>query len=407
MSSSGVPWQLVPLAVAGGATIEANESALDCGAFRAGCLDALAVDSHWREIPGVRLIIRPSPRLLLSALGPFTPAHRARLDLLREQLAREQLEDSARTILSYQDVEGLCAELAERLIAHYGLVELCRFHFTALARGGYLVLGMLAYCLGLRRERLEQAPLAGQPWVAVDDCAITGLRFGEWLRGHGHAPVIFAPLYSHPELRANLTTAEPRVGACFSAADLNDQAPLVLGQDYPAWRADRLAAGAGQRYWVGQIEPLVFPWSEPERSAWNPVTQAYEPVWRLAPANLCLRNRRSPATGPGVPIDVMREPVGPWRVADELIYAVAGDEVLICDVVRRSALTLRASAATMWCALLDSPDMASAVAAVAQVYSADPERLAHDLLAFAEQLQQRGLLWGAVPRKPVEMVDAC
>ena len=57
--------------------------------------------------------------------------------------------------LDYGQVEQAVRALAGRLAGEFGGEELKRFRYTAIPRGGFIVLGMLAYVLDLPRPALR------------------------------------------------------------------------------------------------------------------------------------------------------------------------------------------------------------------------------------------------------------
>ena len=139
--------------------------------------------------------------------------------------------------LTYRQAEAAAKRLAARLVSRFGQGELSRFRYTAIPGGGLIVLGMLAYVLDVERRALlgQEGEL---PLVIVDDCSLSGNRFGQFLQRVDAGQVIFAHLYSHPELRAAIERQEPRVLACLSAHDLRD----LGGERYPSeeeYRASR------------------------------------------------------------------------------------------------------------------------------------------------------------------------
>jgi hypothetical protein len=125
--------------------------------------------------------------------------------------------------------------------------------------------------------------------IVVDDCALSGARFHHFLRTVRANRIVFAPLYSPPELRAAILQREPRVVCCLSARNLAGHRLTAQPRETDTW------------YWSGHVEPLCFPWNEPDRTFWNPAAKRWELAWRIVPPELCPKNR--PATGT-VPIPV-------------------------------------------------------------------------------------------------------
>lgn len=373
------PWVLVPLA--------SKRLGPSVGpAVALGDLaEALALDPWWQQCPEARLLLREDGEGVLAALGRFDPAMMARLWMLRQQLT-EPLPQC----LSYAEVEDLVEALAEGFSQRFDRTSLGGFAFTALPRGGLIVLGMLAYRLGLRSAQLEPPFAPDRPLVVIDDIALTGSRFRLWLGTRHQPPLIFGHLLSHPDLRLAIESQEPRVVACLAARDLVDRSPGRLGEDYPAWRQQRLQAPGPGCYWVGQTDPIAFPWSEPERGFWNPQNHQFERVWRLIPGRYCLRNRRCQGDS-GIPIQRLGAVEGVLRLATGVLAADPGEMVLLSPA-EGGCLALRGSAADFWRALRTSRDLDQALVALSQGYAADPEVLRQDLSGFIEDLEARGLV---------------
>lgn len=245
---------------------------------------AIASSPGWPEGCGAVLMAHPGPAPKLLVLGQFDEAGEAWLHCQSRAL---QSACSRLRYVGYPQAERDCATLAARLREQLG-PDLTRAKVAAIPRGGYVVLGLLAALLHLDREQTMPPYPEDRPLIVVDDCALSGVRFSELLRGCGSSRIVFAPLYSHPELRMAIQAREARVEAVVSAAD-------ILGE--------RIEAGPGEGYWYGSTEALAFPWNEPDRSVWNPAAERWEMAWRIVPPELCLKNRPRPGTEP-LPVQV-------------------------------------------------------------------------------------------------------
>ncbi len=288
--------------------------------------------------------------------------------------------------VGYRQAERDCERLAERLLASYSRDDLRAFAWTAIPRGGLIVLGMLSYALALDRSRLLAGPEPGRPLAIVDDCALTGARFAAELGRHPERPILFAHLYSHPDLRRAIELREERVERCVAAHDLADRArdSYPEAAAYEAWRERwRLRLGAA-RYWLGQPELVCFAWSEPERPFWNEASGRVEEGWRFLSPGRCLAHRA--ALGPP-PIEGAR-PV--WRAPD----GIASGEFDGCLWLYAEGriYSLEGAAADMWRALAAWGDPEAAVAWLAGRYEVGLGELAQDLADFAERLEACGLL---------------
>ena len=254
------------------------------------------------------LVVKPGEE---PAIGIFAEA-----DAAQEARIAVQAHDAAGAVgrlryVSYAAAERHAARLADELVRRFGESAVRGFRYAAIPRGGHLVLGVLAALLDLPPARLAGEGEPGAPLVAVDDCALSGARFGAFLAGCAAERVIFAHLASHPELRAAIAAREPRVLACLAAFDLADHGPGQAG--YAAARArwaERLGAG---RYWVGDPDLVCFPWNEPDRLVWVPATERIESGWKLLPPQRAYYTYEGSLTQPpcteGVRWILMREPL--------------------------------------------------------------------------------------------------
>ncbi len=223
----------------------------------------------------------------------------------------------------------------------------------------------------------------------VDDCAISGSRFGEFLPDCGSQEVVFAHLYSHPDLRAAVERREPAVTACVGARDLHDHAPGRLGAEYEGWRERWAARGSG--YWIGQPDYVVFPWNEPDVALWNPLSERVERGWRLVPPELCIKNRAE-ARQPLVPIEVQEEGPGPLGLGPGVLSVGREERVVVGSAYTGETFALEGAAAGMWRALVHHGEPGPAAAALLEEYEVPEERLRTDFEELAEALLSRGLL---------------
>ena len=230
---------------------------------------AVASSLFCKESSGAVLFSRSRQRPSLILLTDSDEACESRFKTEGSVLNRDcsQLQ-----YVDYGRAEQICRILASRLVERFTKVELSRFHFAAIPRGGHIVLGLLAYILNLRPAQLAPPHPPDIPLVVVDDCSLTGARFRQFMKGCAHQRVVFVSLYSHPALRAAIESEELRVLACLSAKDLFDYAPDRLGHGYSAWQERWRSRLKGDGYWVGQVS-VCFAWNEPDRLLWNRTTQ--------------------------------------------------------------------------------------------------------------------------------------
>ncbi len=309
----------------------------------------LAASPHWVTIPKAALIVRSGPQPLLGVVGTFDLAAQARLAFLRWQLTH--IWPGLRYV-SYRQAELDCERLSAQLVAQFGHEALSTYHFVGLPRGGLIVLGMLAYCLGLQHHQLHLLPPPDTPLVVVDDCALSGVRFGRFLQSYPIHRMIFAPLYSPPDLRRAILSQESQVVACLSAWDLHDHAPERLGRGYEAWYARWMARSDSPCYWVGQPAPVAFAWNEPDQSIWNPFTEQAEDAWPLLPPEYCLKYRSQRDTAA---IVIQQQPFGkgPLRPADAGLFGELEDQIIVGHIHTGLSFSLADVAADMWRALIE------------------------------------------------------
>lgn len=349
---------------------------------------AISASPVWEEMPGAMLVVRTGPRPALGVMGSFDEAAQARLAGFPQHLAYAL---SRTRYVSYAQAESDCELLAERLVERFGREELHRFRFTAIPRGGFIVLGMLSYALGLGQEQFESSSSPETPLVVVDDCAISGSRFGRFLGGCGSQEVIFAHLYSHPDLRASIENSEPAVVACIGACNLHDHAPESLGDDYDGWRKRWETRDDGHRYWRGQPEHLVFPWNEPDTGVWNSVIGRTERAWNIAPPELCLKNRPAPGTEP-VPVQMQSGGAGPLRPSQDALFGEFEGQVLMGNTETDESFALSGVGADMWKAIVEHGSIDAAATALCGEYQVDEDTLRGDLAEFVDELLSCGVL---------------
>ena len=353
-----------------------------------GMAQALASSRVWNEMPQATLVVRRTPTPTLVLIGELDQADEARISFLHKQL--DDFRASFRYV-SYAQAEQDCQELALKLVERLGHRALKDAHFAPIPRGGFIVLGMLAYLLDLSPAQMDVPTTPDKTLVVVDDCALTGSRFAKSLQHTGGRDIVFAHLYSHPELRQAIEANEPGVTACISARDLHDYAPERLGADYPAWRAHWQSQLDDSRYWVGQPEHICFAWSEPDRGVWNHAIEQVESAWRLVPPDLCLKNRLGP--GETFPrLQVQPEGRGPLGPSGHVLFGELQDRLVVAHAGTGQSFGLSGVAADMWRAIIERGTEVAAASDLAKKYEVDEATLRADLDAFVSDLLAQGLL---------------
>lgn len=347
---------------------------------------ALTSSPLWGKMEEAILVFRPEPHPLLSVLGRFDQAEAARVRALAGQLPSIL---SRLRIVGYEQAEQACERLAMRLSDRLGASVVSDAFFLAIPRGGLIVLGMLAYALDLRPEQLEGAPVADATLVVVDDCSLTGYRFAGFLEGYRGRRIVFAPLYSHPDLRRAITARETEVIACESGEDLHDHAPERQGLEYDAWRLRWIERSDPRCYWVGQPDHLCFPWNEPTVVIWNPVTGKEEDGWRVGSPERCYANRLAARLRP---VQVQPRAAGPLGPRPSVVFGELEGDVLAADTESGVAVRLAGPAADMWRAIVERGTADGAARWLLDTYAVEEKRLKDDLARFIGELRARGLL---------------
>lgn len=350
---------------------------------------ALASSPVWQEMDEAVLVVRAHPPEAIAFLGEFSDEEAARLQWLPVQL---QSELPYFRYLSWRQAEADVEELASRLVARFGREEIRQMRFVGIPRGGLIVLGMLSYALGLGSACLDLAGASDRPLVVVDDCALSGLRFREFLRARaaGASTVVFAHLYSHPDLRREVERREAVVAAAVAARDLRDVAPEIYGEELSAWRARWRERDAENVYMIGRFEHLAFPWSEPDLTFWDETEQGARLGWRLVPPEACLKNRATARLG-ATRLQSQEQEHGVMQLAAGVLYGEIGDQVLVAQLESGRVISLEGVAGDLWRGFLRSPDPDATLDAVQVQYEVSREELHSDATSFLEALARRGI----------------
>ena len=355
------------------------------GAALLALAQAIASSPGWPGHGQAVLVARPKPAPVLALLG--------RLDA-PGVLWREQGCGALNHLryVDYAQAETDCQRLAARLVERLGADAIAGCHFVGIPRGGLIVLGMLSYALGLTRAQLEPPQSPEVPLVVVDDCALTGRRFAQFLERCESRQVLFAPLYPHPRRRAAIAAEAPGGLVCLRAHDLHDRAPETFGDEYAAWQQRWAERTGDRRYWFGQTEHVCFAWSEPDRLVWNPVAERVEVGWRVVPPELCLKNRPAPGEEP-VPVQVQPEGEGPLRPAETVVFGQFEGQTIVANTAGGESVALEGVAADVWHAVVAHGGRDAVVAALLEEYEVEEPVLRKDVCRLIEELVTRGMLY--------------
>jgi len=342
----------------------------------------IASSPLWSAMPEAEIRIRLSPPEI-SVFGRFDTADLARLKALAWQT-----KHALHTLhyVNYTDLEDDCRLLVSKLNERVDRDQLKKYYFTCIPRGGLIVLGILSYLLRLERWQLDPPPDSHAPLVVVDDCALTGKRFAQILQKNQSDTIIFAPLYSSPELRSAIEAREHRVISCISARDLKS-CSYSTKEDQHAFQEIFGSYINNSNYWIGFTEYICFAWNEPDFFFSNPVTEKVEGNWTIFPHEMCLKN------GPvRIPVIVQKDITMEFYVADDVVTIHRDDCVMIDNLVTHDRFLVKGIAAEMWNDLMEYGTQEAILTKFLNEYDIDQISLKRDISNFIQNLLSRGIL---------------
>ena len=136
-------------------------------------------------------------------------------------------------------LEGLAPELTDA-------PRLEGAKIVGVPRGGLIVAAVLAYALGVNRDRVGSCD-RGDTVILVDDCILSGVRISEAIASCPASTVIVATLFASPEVHDKVEGSDGRVLASVAGEELVDHGADVLGQDYADWT----------REWEPRVDQLI------------------------------------------------------------------------------------------------------------------------------------------------------
>ena len=342
----------------------------------------IASSPIWTMMPEAELWVRLSPPEI-TVFGDFEKA-----DIVRLKALAMQTKHALNTLryVRYSDAQDDCHLLVSRLNERFDSDQLKNYCFTCIPRGGLIVLGILSYLLRLERWQLEPPPNRDTPVVVIDDCAFTGKRFAQFLQKNQSENIIFAPLYSSPELRSAIEAREPRVRACISARDLKSCLDSN-DEDQNAFQEVFSSYVDTSNYSVDLTEYICFAWSEPDLFFPNPVTKKLEGTWTIFPHEICLKS------GPvRIPVSVLQDINREFCVADDIVTIHGDNCVMIDNLVTKDRYKLKGIAAEMWNALMEYGTQEALLTKFFNEYDIDQITLKGDISDLIQNLLSRGIL---------------
>jgi hypothetical protein len=343
---------------------------------------ALSFAPIWAEIDQPVVVSRPRDQLL-AVFGVFGGTSADRIQLILAELGPAL---GVLRYVDYQEVEHLVEELGSAIVGQLG-ESADHASYMAMPRGGLIVLGMLAYVMGLDDQRLE-SPDPQHPLVIVDDLALSGTGFRQFLRRLDHPDIVFAHLFSHPELRQSIQQEELQVRSVLAAADLDDHGSERFGSTYPEWQT-RWQARNPDTYWMGYLDHLCLPWTEPDWAWIDSADGSVQTGARLLPPALCLKHR-APTAGPSADFCLQPEGHGPLAAGPGVVFCERGGELLIAGP--HGVITLNDTAARMWLALIERGSIDAAADILSDSFDTATDQLTKDLSALVAELTAIELL---------------
>ena len=349
--------------------------------------EAIALDRYWLQVPHATLAVRSSPYPAIAVFGEFnSPTGQqilSQLEVLNHGCQRLCLA-------GYDRVTQACEKLSEKLILQFGAQEIQDFKFLGIPRGGLIVLGLLSYCLDLKPEQLTP-PLAQQgPLVIVDDCALSGRRFSQTLSEYQDQPIIFTPLYSHPELRAAIAQ-ENNVIQCLSGEDLGDYHRASCSHPSHQWQVNAPNLIQADQYWTGQPDYICFPWNEPDQLIWNSSHQLMEKAWRIVPQEQCLKNRPLRETN-NIPVHTQYVNQGEVQSHEDVIWITQNTSVMIAHINGGDCLNLKGETAEIWRSLMKNSNLKDVVIAISHKFQISSKKSQFLVLKVIERLESHQLI---------------
>lgn len=296
-------------------------------------------------------------------------------------------EHRKRFIIDYKGTELLVSSLAVTIKQSLRPIFFEHCSLDPIARGGYIVLGMLLYPLDLDHATLNKPKKPCASCLIVDDAAFSGARLAKAIQASTVDSIYIVLLTATQGLVDAIMLAEPRVKQVFVAKILKDLGPEKYGSEYQHWQDRRMQQLEGKRYWVGVPELVSFPWSEPDSVWWNDDTQQLERGWLYRSPDQCLKNRSELSP----PLAITGRPE--YRLPDNTAYRLKKEEsVQLLDVDSDELFELEGTASTMWQALVKYGETETTLKYLTNVYKVDQSLLKEDLTLFIDDAISKRLL---------------
>ncbi|WP_321422024.1 hypothetical protein [uncultured Methanobacterium sp.] len=320
--------------------------------------------------------------ILKSSNHNISPKNKERIMALISSL--KSYKDNVKFV-DYKSAEKDCEILASKILDKYPREKLESFCFKGIPRGGLIVLGMLSYALDLKPSQFVDSNDPTQPVMIVDDIALTGKRISQILNESKSSHLVIANLYSSPELRRSILNNEPNVKCCFSSHDLKDRSLENHPQNYSTWKK-KMNKILGNRYWIGELDMVCFPWSEPNYSFWNPVTKKVEDGWKYLPPHKCLKNKSIMRIPPHKSIKC------DFHLSPSVIIGIFDDEILLFQKNTANIYSLNGTSAMFFRALVTYGNFETSLEYLVHEHNFDSSKLHNDLKKYVNDLLKNEIL---------------
>jgi hypothetical protein len=214
---------------------------------------------------------------------------------------------------------------------------------------------------------------------------LTGARFSQTLLQWPNEHVVFAHLYSHPELRKGILEKEPRVRSCVAAQDLDTYKWDVQSGRQSGIEASPSGMGS-HHYWSGSVAPIAFAWSEPTVHVLDPFSREIETHWRFTPPQLCLKNKADLGLSPH-PVAVQ-----PWRCSAAVVMGQIDQAMWVIQTDTAKAYAFEGIEADMWRALVAYGSTDASLAHIESRQEVRDSSFRVQLESFVDYLVGEGLI---------------
>ena len=234
-------------------------------------------------------------------------------------------------VYSQQQALNAAKTLALKMQAVIPADVLYQMHVVPIPRGGLFVTAELSYLLNWHREQFVDD--GRSPVCIVDDCSLTGKRFGETLRRFEGRDIWFCHLASTVELREAILLKEGKVKGCIAAED------LCLADD----SKDPSLPNDPDRYLNRSISHVAYPWTEPGLPVVLPFSGDVQDGWHLIPPHMAKGNLAAlniPLVDGDYQPDIELPAGVVWRLIE--------DRVILFEAEGQTAIELRGDTAAVW-----------------------------------------------------------